>query len=106
MPRDLEALVALPGVGRKTANVVLGTAFHLPTGVVVDTHVGRLARRLGLTDEKDAVKIEKNLMSLLAQSEWIQFSHRMIQHGRSVCLARRPKCEHCGLRDICPRLGL
>ena len=106
VPRDMEALVGLPGVGRKTANVVLGTAFNHPAGVVVDTHVGRLARRLGLTKQTDAVKIETDLMSLLPKSEWIRFSHRMIQHGRRVCLARRPQCDICSLRDICPRVGL
>lgn len=106
VPRDLDALVVLPGVGRKTANVVLGTAFHVASGVVVDTHVGRLAGRLGLTDEKDAVKIESDLMSLLPKSEWIAFSHRMIDHGRAICLARRPRCDACTLRDICPKVGV
>ena len=82
VPRDLDALVQLAGVGRKTANVVLGTAYGLPTGVVVDTHVGRLSRRLGLTKQKDAVKVERDLMAVLPEKEWIDFSHRMIHHGR------------------------
>ena len=106
VPRDLEELVQLPGVGRKTANVVLGTGFGLPTGVVVDTHVGRLSRRLGLTDQKDAVKCEYELMGQLPRKEWINFSHRMIHHGRQVCLARKPKCDTCGMNKFCPRLGV
>ena len=106
VPRDLEKLVQLPGVGRKTANVVLGTGFGLPTGVVVDTHVGRLSRRLGLTDQKDAVKCEYELMGQLPRKEWINFSHRMIHHGRQVCLARKPKCDTCGMNKFCPRFGV
>ena len=106
VPRELEALVALAGVGRKTANVVLGTAFGLTTGVVVDTHVGRLSRRLGLTAEKDAVKVEQDLMQLLPKKEWIQFSHRMIHHGRAVCSSRRPRCEECSMKGFCPRVGV
>ena len=104
IPQDMEALVALPGVGRKTANVVLGTAFGLSTGVVVDTHVGRLSRRLGLTREKDAVKVENDLMGLLPKKEWIVFSHRMIHHGRAVCAARRPLCDECSMKRFCPRI--
>tara|TARA_B100000809_G_scaffold224384_1_gene234493 strand:+ start:594 stop:1238 length:645 start_codon:yes stop_codon:yes gene_type:complete len=106
VPKDLEELVQLPGVGRKTANVVLGTGFGLPTGVVVDTHVGRLSRRLGLTDQKDAVKCEYELMGQLPRKEWINFSHRMIHHGRQVCLARKPKCDTCGMNKFCPRFGV
>lgn len=106
VPRDLEALVKLPGVGRKTANVVLGTAFRMPTGVVVDTHVGRLSQRLGLTKAKDPVKIEQNLMRLLPADEWIDFSHRLIHHGRKICLARKPRCSQCHLADRCPRIGV
>ena len=106
MPRDLEALVALPGVGRKTANVVLGTAFGLATGVVVDTHVSRLSRRLGLTAQNSPEKIESDLMQLLPKREWIGFSHRMIHHGRQICQARRPQCDVCPLDDICPRNGV
>lgn len=106
VPRDLEALVKLPGVGRKTANVVLGTAFGLPTGVVVDTHVGRISQRLGLTKAKDPVKIEQDLMRLLAADEWIDYSHRLIHHGRRVCLARKPRCSQCQLAKWCPRAGV
>ena len=106
VPRDLESLVKLPGVGRKTANVVLGTSFGIPAGVVVDTHVTRLSRRLGLTRDQDAVKIEQDLMRLIPQSDWIMFSHRMIHHGRRVCKARKPACESCGLADVCPRIGV
>jgi endonuclease-3 len=106
VPRDLEALVALPGVGRKTANVVLGVAYGIPSGVVVDTHVGRISRRLGLTRHDDAVKGESDLMELLPQKAWIAFSHRMIQHGRKICIARRPKCDVCALASLCPRIGV
>jgi endonuclease-3 len=106
VPQDLESLVQLPGVGRKTANVVLGTAFGIPSGVVVDTHVGRLSIRLGLTKNTDAVKVERDLMGLLPQKEWIAFSHRMIHHGRRICVARNPKCEICPLDDICPKIGV
>jgi endonuclease-3 len=106
VPRDLEALVALPGVGRKTANVVLGTAFGLATGVVVDTHVARISHRLGLTQQSDPEKIERELTEQLPQSEWVDFSHRMIHHGRTICKARQPLCDRCGMNDICPRLGV
>ena len=106
IPQDMDQLVELPGIGRKTANVVLGTAFGLPTGVVVDTHVTRLSNRLGLTTHSDAVKIERDLIALLPKSEWIDFSHRMIHHGRRVCVARKPRCEQCVLNDICPRVGV
>jgi len=106
VPRDLEALVKLPGVGRKTANVVLGTAFGDATGVVVDTHVTRLSNRLGLTTESDAVKIERDLMTQLPKKEWIMFSHRMIHHGRRVCNARKPLCAQCSFNSFCPRIGV
>jgi len=106
VPKDLDALVQLPGVGRKTANVVLGTAYGIPTGVVVDTHVSRVTYRLGLTREKNPIKIERDLMAELPESEWIDFSHRIIQHGRRICKARRPLCEECSLESLCPRLGL
>ncbi len=106
VPEDMESLVELPGVGRKTANVVLGTAFGIATGVVVDTHVTRISRRLGLTRQTDAVKIERDLMELVPPKEWIDFSHRLIHHGRQVCLARRPKCGECSLADICPKVGV
>jgi len=106
VPRDLNVLVQLPGVGRKTANVVLGTAFGMPTGVVVDTHVGRLSRRLGLTGQTDPVKVERDLMDLLPKKEWIDYSHRMIYHGRAVCKARRPQCDACSFRRMCPQIGV
>ncbi len=107
VPEDLESLVALAGVGRKTANVVLGTAFGLATGVVVDTHVGRISRRLGLTESKDAVKVERDLMELLPQKEWIMYSHRMIYHGRAICSARRkPSCDECSMNKFCPQIGV
>jgi endonuclease-3 len=106
VPQDLDTLVKLAGVGRKTANVVLGTAFGIPTGVVVDTHVGRLSKRLGLTTHNDPVKIERDLMALLPKREWVDFAHRMIAHGRQVCVARRPRCSKCPLADVCPRIGV
>lgn len=106
VPKKLDALVKLPGVGRKTANVVLGTAFGLATGVVVDTHVRRLSTRLGLTTETDPVKIERELMRLLPKTQWAMYSHRIIHHGRQVCSARSPKCTGCIMLDICPRVGL
>lgn len=106
VPQDLDTLVALPGIGRKTANVVLGTAFGIPTGVVVDTHVGRLSRRLGLTDQTDPVKVERDLMDIVPQKEWIDFSHRMIHHGRQICGARRPLCDKCSMNKFCPQIGV
>ncbi len=106
VPQDLDILVTLPGVGRKTANVVLGTAFGIPTGVVVDTHVGRISKRLGLTESTDAVKIERDLIELLPRKEWIDYSHRLIHHGRRVCKARKPLCDECGFKKICPRIGV
>ena len=106
VPSTLDQLVQLPGVGRKTANVVLGECFGIATGVVVDTHVGRLSQRLGLTKNTDAVKIEQDLIPLLPESEWILFSHRMIHHGRRVCDARKPLCSQCTLLAFCPRVGL
>jgi endonuclease-3 len=106
VPQDLDALVALPGIGRKTANVVLGTAFGLATGVVVDTHVMRVSRRLGLTARTDAVKIERDLMDLVPKKEWINYSHRMIHHGRRICQARKPKCDECSMQGFCPKIGV
>ena len=102
VPDTMEALTALPGVGRKTANVVLSNAFKKPVGIVVDTHVTRLAARLGLTSNFDAVKIEEDLMKLIPQKEWTVFSHRLIAHGRAICVARKPKCAECALNDVCP----
>jgi endonuclease-3 len=106
VPRDIDQLVALAGVGRKTANVVLGTAYGLATGVVVDTHVARLSGRLGLTKHTDPVKIERDLMQLLPKGEWIDFSHRMIHHGRQVCAARKPLCDRCSMESFCPQIGV
>ena len=106
VPQDLDALVALAGVGRKTANVVLGTAFGIPSGVVVDTHVSRISQRLGLTDTKDAVRAERELMQILPKKDWIMYSHRMIHHGRQVCKARKPDCEACSMEKFCPRIGV
>ena len=106
IPLELEALTALPGVGRKTGNVLLGTAFGIPSGVVVDTHVGRISRRLGIAFEKDPVKVERELMAVLPKKEWIYYSHRMIHHGRAVCDARKPLCEDCSMKRFCPRIGV
>ena len=106
VPRTMDELLALPGVARKTANVVLGTAFRIAVGVVVDTHVGRLAQRLGLTKHEDPVRIEQDLMRLVPQDHWIRLSHQLIWHGRRVCGARKPDCDRCGLRDWCPSAGV
>lgn len=106
VPRDLELLTALAGVGRKTANVVLGTAFGLATGVVVDTHVKRLAGRLGLTTRKTPEQIETDLMAVVPRSEWVEFSHRLIHHGRKLCVARKPHCSQCPLEPFCPKIGV
>ena len=100
VPASLEELVKLPGVGRKTANVVLGNAFGIP-GIFVDTHLGRVSQRLGLTQEKDPVKIEFDLMKLVPKERWVKFSHQMIQHGRQICHARNPKCPSCPLLPYC-----
>jgi len=102
IPDSMEELVKLPGIGRKTANVILGNAFGKNEGIVVDTHVARLSRRLGLTRETDPVKIEQDLMPLFPRKDWALLSHLLIFHGRRVCEARRPKCEICVLNDICP----
>jgi endonuclease-3 len=101
IPRTLEELVTVPGAGRKTANVVLGTAFGIPTGVVVDTHVQRISRRLDLTRNTDPVKIERDLMKIIPEDRWILFSHQVIHHGRARCIARKPKCAECLLDPIC-----
>jgi endonuclease-3 len=106
VPRTMEELVSLPGVARKTANVVLGTAFGLSEGIAVDTHVGRLARRLGLSESQDPVGVEKDLMRQFPREHWTDLSHRLILHGRRVCAARRPACERCGVADLCPKKGL
>jgi endonuclease III len=106
VPDTMDALVALPGVARKTANVVLGTAFGKAVGIVVDTHVTRLSARLGLTTETDPVKIEHALLALLPRSEWVTFPDRLIWHGRRVCFAKRPQCEQCKLAPLCPSAEL
>ena len=105
VPATMDELVPLPGIGRKTANVVLGNAFAIP-GIPVDTHVGRLSRRMGLTVEADPVKVERDLMALVPEKEWTMFGHRMIFHGRQVCHARNPDCSGCALARDCPRVGL
>lgn len=101
VPRTIEELLKVPGAARKTANVVLGTGFGIPSGVVVDTHVQRISRRLDLTKETDPVKIERDLMKVIPQNRWIRFSHQIILHGRSLCTARSPKCAECPLNDLC-----
>ncbi len=102
VPSTMEELTKLPGVGRKTANVVLGNAFGQNEGIVVDTHVTRVAFRLGLTRETDPVKIEQDLIKIVPRDKWTEFSHLLIFHGRQICVARRPLCERCPLNDICP----
>ena len=102
VPRTMEELTALPGVGRKTANVVLSNAFKAPAGIVVDTHVTRVSNRLGLTANSEAEKIEQDLMQLISQKESTSFSHRLIDHGREICTARKPKCSECRLNELCP----
>ncbi|HKC47903.1 MAG TPA: endonuclease III [Gemmatimonadales bacterium] len=102
VPDTMDALVALPGVGRKTANVVLGNAFGKNEGVVVDTHVSRISGLLKLTKQTDPVKIESDLMELVPRKDWTIFSHLLILHGRKTCIARRPKCESCRINDLCP----
>jgi endonuclease III len=106
VPRTMSELVALPGVGRKTANVVLGNAFGTNEGIVVDTHVRRVSGRLGFTESSDPVKIEQELMRLVEEGDWTIFSHLLILHGRRTCKARRPDCPNCTLNDICPSADL
>ena len=105
VPRTLDDLTELRGVGRKTANVLLGNAFDVP-GMVVDTHVGRLSRRLGFTRETDPVKVEHALMELIPREDWTLTAHLLISHGRTVCDARKPRCEMCELRPECPQIGV
>jgi endonuclease-3 len=102
VPRTMEALRAVPGVGRKTANVVLGNAFGIDEGIVVDTHVARITHRLGFTRQTDPVKIEQNLMKIVPRRDWTLFPHLLIQHGREICQARVPRCEICPVQDLCP----
>ena len=106
VPRTMDELHALAGVGRKTANVVLGNAFGINVGVVVDTHVTRLSNRLGLAKGTDAVKLEQELMKLVPQEDWARFSHWLIWHGRRRCDARKPDCAHCEIQNLCPQMGL
>ena len=105
VPKEMEDLVTLPGVGRKTANVVRSVAFGLP-GLAVDTHVGRLSRKLGFTTETDPVKVEKELNAMLPPEQWGEFGLRLILHGRRICDARKPKCRECSLADICPSVSI
>jgi len=106
VPKTLEELITLGGVGRKTANVVLGNAFDINVGIVVDTHVGRLSQRLGLTAQKTPEKIEKDFMKIVPQDQWTLFSHWLIWHGRRRCYARNPDCMNCEIKELCPRIGV
>jgi len=101
VPRTMEEMLTIPGAARKTANVVLGTAYGIASGVVVDTHVTRIARRLDLTKQTDAVKIERDLEKILPENRWIKFAHQIILHGRALCVARNPKCPECQLNELC-----
>ncbi|MDQ2978812.1 MAG: endonuclease III [Acidobacteriota bacterium] len=106
VPETIEELTRLPGVGRKTANVILGNAFHKDEGFVVDTHVGRLARRLGFTREQDPERVEEDMNAIVPQGERTMAAHRLIFHGRQICLARRPRCEICPINPLCPKIGV
>jgi endonuclease-3 len=106
IPQKLDKLVKLPGVGRKTGSVILGTAYGKAEGIVVDTHVKRLSFRLGLTSETDPIKVEKDLMKIVPKNQWINFSHWLILHGREKCKARKPDCDNCELLKVCPRKGV
>jgi len=106
VPRTMEELHRLPGVGRKTANVVLGNAFNLAEGIVVDTHVGRLSHRMGLTRHHDPVKVEQALIRIVPKEDWTLFSHLLIWHGRRRCSARKPDCTHCEIQNLCPKRGV
>jgi endonuclease-3 len=106
VPKTMEELLTLPGVARKTANVVLGTAYGIASGIVVDTHVFRLSHRLGLTRARTPELVEQDLMTIVPKTEWIDFSHRLIHHGRKVCSARNPQCDRCSLNPVCPRVGV
>jgi endonuclease-3 len=106
VPQTMEELLTLNGVARKTANVVLGNAFGIASGVVVDTHVSRLSQRLGLTEQTTPEKIEKDLAELVPKKDWVMFPHWLIYHGRQICNARKPKCDECKLNDICPKIGV
>lgn len=106
IPEEMDRLLELPGVARKTANVVLGEIYGIAEGITVDTHVKRLARRLGLTEETDPVKVERDLMAIIPRESWIEISHLLIFHGRRICFARNPNCPGCPLNDICPSAEL
>lgn len=106
LPRDMEQMIKLPGVGRKTANVVLGNAFGIPSGIVVDTHVLRLSNRFGWLRTQNAEIVEKKLLKIVPKKDWINFPHWMIFHGRQICVARSPKCPSCFLQDLCPKKGV
>lgn len=106
VPETMEELTALRGIGRKTANVILGTAFGKNEGIVVDTHVGRLSQRMGLTKEHDPEKIEQDLMKLFQRKYWTDLAHQLIHHGRRICMARNPNCPACPLAHLCPKIGV
>jgi endonuclease III len=106
VPNSLDELIALDGIGRKTANVVLGVAYGKAEGIVVDTHVGRLSRRMGLTRQRTPEKIERALVRIVPPEDWIEFSHLLIWHGRKRCIARRPDCIQCEMRGVCPKIGV
>ena len=106
VPETMEELTRLPGVGRKTANVILGNAFHKDEGFVVDTHIGRLARRLGFTREQDPVRVEEDMNAIVPKEERTMAAHRLIFHGRQICVARRPRCEICPVNPLCPKIGV
>lgn len=106
VPRTLDQLVTLPGVARKTANVVLNTAFNIPSGIIVDTHVLRVSQRLGLTKQEKPEEIERELMKLIPEDQWTFFGPATVLHGRYTCTARKPKCEECPLNDLCPKIGV
>ncbi len=106
VPRTIEELITLPGVARKTANVVLNTAFNLASGIIVDTHVARVSQRMGLTKKDKPEEIEKDLMKLVPQAEWTFFGPATVLHGRYICTARKPKCDACPMNDICPKIGV
>lgn len=106
VPRTMQELLELPGVARKTANVVLGNAFGINVGVVVDTHIGRLSRRLGFTTHTDPVKVERDLMALFPKKNWTMLAHLLIFHGRQICQARKPKCDICPVNKDCPKIGV
>jgi endonuclease-3 len=106
VPESMAELVTLPGVARKTANIVLSSAFHKAEGIAVDVHVARLSQRMGLTKQSVPEKIEPDLLALVPRKYWLDFNYRLVNHGRAICQARKPKCDECGVRDLCPRIGV